>query len=520
MEINKLESNIQELSLELKTRYKKMMEALWDVLMDANEITVQILDREEKNYQGFLSQLKVKEKIIDLSDSSYNNYLQTRQLNLLTKEIREYQANKSLLNDITELWNKLHYIISSHRTLYRGEYLSENAVRSILSKTRNSDERKKIWQSSMTLGEKVSKGLVDLVKMRNSLANEHGYDNYYQMKMDTEELNISLLNDIIEKIKKDLSPTYKLMKEKIDTEIAMDYGIDRNALQPWHYNQPFFQNHYSSNTPLEVSSNTLLSFISRWFKDRGLDLHTFYSLLDIKEREGKSGANFCLNIDRGFDTRISVNFSSDYTGLNNLLHELGHGFFESQLNPALPFLLRQPSHIFLSEAIAILFEKLALTPHFAEILNFKTDNTFLKVTYNSNLLIKLFWTISVVKFEQQLYSNPDQNLNKLWWNILEEYQGITRPEEWDYPYWAAKAHLTTLPVYYQNYLLGDIASVQIQDTLKSKFGRWYEKDAINHLGSNLLRNGKEKPWYISFSEFTGSTLDTSFLIRRLKEQGI
>ena len=61
----------------------------------------------------------------------------------------------------------------------------------------------------------------------------------------------------------------------------------------------------------------------------------------------------------------------------------------------------------------------------------------------------------VFNFEKNLYENPDQDLNKLWWDLVEKYQFVKRPEGITLgPEWATKIHIATYPVYYQNYQLG------------------------------------------------------------------
>ena len=64
-----------------------------------------------------------------------------------------------------------------------------------------------------------------------------------------------------------------------------------------------------------------------------------------------------------------------------------------------------------------------------------------------------------------MYENPDQDLNKLWWEMVEKYQMIKKPENRDMPDWATKIHIATVPAYYHNYLLGEIFASQVYYTL-------------------------------------------------------
>ena len=62
----------------------------------------------------------------------------------------------------------------------------------------------------------------------------------------------------------------------------------------------------------------------------------------------------------------------------------------------------------------------------------------------------------VFRFEKALYANPGQDLNKVWWDLVEKYQEIKRPEGRNQPDYASKIHIVTVPVYYQNYMLGEL----------------------------------------------------------------
>jgi hypothetical protein len=43
------------------------------------------------------------------------------------------------------------------------------------------------------------------------------------------------------------------------------------------------------------------------------------------------------------------------------------------------------------------------------------------------------------RFEKAMYENPDQDLNQLWWNIVEKYQMMKEPEGRDMPDWLQRS---------------------------------------------------------------------------------
>lgn len=65
------------------------------------------------------------------------------------------------------------------------------------------------------------------------------------------------------------------------------------------------------------------------------------------------------------------------------------------------------------------------------------------------------------RFEQQMYQNPDQDLNALWRDLVEKYQMIKRPANRNEPDRATKIHIATSPCYYHNYLLGELLASQL-----------------------------------------------------------
>ena len=78
------------------------------------------------------------------------------------------------------------------------------------------------------------------------------------------------------------------------------------------------------------------------------------------------------------------------------------------------------------------------------------------------MLIFLRWSLVMVYFEREFYANPDRDdLNRLWWEVVGEVQKVRPParvqERHD---WATKIHLATAPVYYHNYLLGELQASQ------------------------------------------------------------
>ena len=48
--------------------------------------------------------------------------------------------------------------------------------------------------------------------------------------------------------------------------------------------------------------------------------------------------------------------------------------------------------------------------------------------HRAKLLVFSRWCQVMFRFEKALYDNPDQDLNTLWWDLVERYQMVHRPE--------------------------------------------------------------------------------------------
>ncbi len=81
------------------------------------------------------------------------------------------------------------------------------------------------------------------------------------------------------------------------------------------------------------------------------------------------------------------------------------------------------------------------------------------------------WVLVMTAFESELYRDPSQDLNGLWWKLVEKYQKVRAPKGREGKSdWAAKYHIGLAPVYYFSYLLGEMFASAIQEALAKHCG--------------------------------------------------
>jgi peptidyl-dipeptidase A len=135
------------------------------------------------------------------------------------------------------------------------------------------------------------------------------------------------------------------------------------------------------------------------------------------------------------------------------------------------------------------------------------------------------WVPVMSHFERALYQNPDQDLNTLWWDLEESLQMVPRPEGRNAPDWAAKIHLGTAPVYYHNYLLGELVASQLRHTIDThvlqgngNVGRRFVTDPAvgRYLIEKVFRPGALQHWQDALALATGERLSPRYFVEQVK----
>jgi peptidyl-dipeptidase A len=122
----------------------------------------------------------------------------------------------------------------------------------------------------------------------------------------------------------------------------------------------------------------------------------------------------------------------------------------------------------------------------------------------------------MVYFERDLYAEPRRpDLNARWWEYVERFQMVPRPEGRDAPDWAAKIHLATAPVYYHNYILGELTASQLAHTIRAQVpGRKLvdNRAAGAFLCDRLFALGARYSWNDTLERVTGERLNSRYYV--------
>jgi peptidyl-dipeptidase A len=449
-----------------------------------------------------------------------------RQLDLLVNEYLERQTDPLLNKQITELANKLESTYANYRTRWEGKTLSDNQVAQVLKNEKNSEVREEIWRAQKVLGQQVATDLVKLVGLRNQAARELGFDNYFYLQMALTEMDPVLVEKIFRELSALTEDPYRKVHDQIEEVFSNRYKINREQLRPWHYEDLFAQEApaiYQIDLDRYYTKGDIPVLAEGYYNSFGMQVAEILSRSDLYERPGKNQHAFSFNIDRRQDIRILCNITPNMRWMETTLHELGHALYDKHIDPSLPFLLREPAHAFTTEGIANLFGGFASEAGWmSRALNLPEAEVdkIQAVTESSNRMAKLIfarWSMVVFNFEQALYSDPAQDLNRLWWDLVEKYQLVKRPENLNGTEWATKIHIATYPVYYHNYQLGELFASQILNHISEKFGStffWDQPEAGTYLKEQVFAPGKKLPWPEFVKQASGEELTARHFVKR------
>jgi peptidyl-dipeptidase A len=249
---------------------------------------------------------------------------------------------------------------------------------------------------------------------------------------------------------------------------------------------------------------------------------------DLYERKDKNPHAFCTDIDRQGDVRILCNLKNNDYWMETMLHELGHAVYDKYRNPEVPYLLKEPAHIFTTEAIAMFFGRLSRNADWMQQMLDLSDEQRLEIEKVSGKYAKLKqlifarWAMVMYDFEKQLYANPEQDLNSLWWAMVEKYQFIKKPEGRIEPDWASKIHFTIAPCYYHNYVLGELLASQLRhhiavdvlkiDPVKKEVSYVGQVKAGDFMRSKIFEPGATYRWDDMIERATGQPLTVKYFV--------
>ncbi len=423
-----------------------------------------------------------------------------------------------------------------------GRPVIANDIDNLLGKSTDLAERKKWWEASKEIGVPLKDGLANLRDLRNGVARELGYPDYFALQLAKYGMTTEEMLQLCRDIRRDLMPLYVELHTWVKYELAKKYGQPVPKRIPAHW----INNRWSQNWPGFVEGVDFDPYFKDWKPEQVVrtaeDFYvslgfprlpkTFWEKSDLYpvpkgDPRKKNAHASCWHMDLQDDIRSLMSVEPNFEWFETTHHELGHGYyFISYTNPNVPPLLRDGAAPFFHEGVG---ELIALATRQVPYLkqagvlpkDAKLDER--KVLLNDALEVAIpfmFWACGTMpEWEADFYAKgmPKAEMNARWWKIVGDLQGVEPPsprsEAWCDP--ATKTHINDNPAYYYSYGLATVFKYQMHDHIARKIlhqdprnANYAGNKAVGDFLKGVLAKGATEDWRKVLKEATGEELST------------
>jgi peptidyl-dipeptidase A len=498
--------------------------AWWNAAITGRPADYERMEAAERAVNRHYARPRTFQQLVGLADAAGIDALTRRRLQRLRSAYRAKQAPVEILDRITSAESEVQETYSTFRATFEGHSATDNELEDVLRNVRETARVRLAWEARKQIGPVVADDLRKLAHVRNEAARAMGFADYWQAQLLLEELDPDWLLQTLEDVDASTRAPFQAMKTELDAHLARRFGIEAGDLRPWHYSDPFFQETPEVFAPPAdplYTQHDVVAFAAETYRVLGFrNIDAILSRSDLYPRAGKNQHAYAVDIDREGDVRTFLNVEPNARWMGTLLHELGHTIYQDGIDRTeLPWDLRDDPQGFLNEGFAMFCEQPTTNPDWlSSMVGLPASEAHqlgprLAAQDTASLLAFVRWCLAITAFERSFYADPDQNLNRLWWDLEERYQQIPRPEGRDAPDWAAKIHVATAPVYYQKYLLGRLFSAQLARKMDADMGGWWEgrPKTGEYIKRELFMPGARYAWPVLVERVTGQRLGVEAL---------
>lgn len=429
-----------------------------------------------------------------------------------------------------------------------GKSVSTNDIDGILGAEKNLAKRLKAWEASKEVGKGLKEGLLNLRDLRNKTVQGLGYKDYFEYQVSDYGMTNQEMIDMLQKFNKELYPLFRELHTYARYEFAKKYAVKEVPdLIPAHWLPNRWGQDWTSLVDVKGINldSALKTKDAEWIVKQGERFYvslgfpelpkTFWvksdlypAPADVKYKKNNHASAWHMDYDKDVRSLMSVIPNSEWYETSH--HELGHIYYYlSYSNPEVPVLLREGANRAYHEALGSMMGMAAMQKPFMENLNLIPKNTksdemqtLLKEALNYVVFIP-FSTGTMSMFEHDLYAKnlPADQLNKRWWELAKQYQGIAPPTDRNEEYCdaATKTHINDDPAQYYDYALSYILLFQVHDHIAKNIlhqdphaTNYYGNKEVGKFIADIMQPGASKDWRVILKEKTGSELSAKAML--------
>jgi peptidyl-dipeptidase A len=441
-------------------------------------------------------------------------------------------------------------VLNSFEFTLRGKPITVNQIDDLLATSTGLAERQIVWEASKQSGPALKPGLVKLQALRNGVAQELGYADYFALQAAGYGLTTGEIVKLQDDFMREMRPLYLQLHTWAKYELAKKYHQPVPKRIPAHW----INNRWSQEwTGLVAAANLddrfkgrtpewIIKTAEQFYTGLGLDPlpATFWTKSDLYpvpagDPRKKNTHASCWHIDLGNDIRSLQSIEANSEWFYAAHHELGHGYyFMSYTRPEVPPLLRTGANPSFHEGIGELISLASSQVPYLQTLgvlpaDFKADQTaFLLNDALANSVPFIFWASgTMTHWEADVYAKklPPEQWNARWWQYVRDFQGIEPPaprsEEWCDA--ATKTHINDTPCYYYSYAIATVLKFQLHEYIARNFlhqppqsCNYANNKQVGAFLKSIMEKGATEDWRKVLRDATGEDLSTRAMVEYFK----
>jgi peptidyl-dipeptidase A len=431
-----------------------------------------------------------------------------------------------------------------------GKPITANEIDNLLNSSTNLAERRAVWEASKQSGPALKPGLIELQKLRNGVARELGFNDYFTLQVASYGMSTDEMLRLQDDFMRDLKPLYLQLHTWVKYELAKKYGQPVPNRIPAHWlNNRWSQNWVGlveganfDDRLKDKSPEWIMKTAEKFYTGIGFPSlpESFWKLSDLyplppNATRKKNTHGSCWHVDLDRDIRSLMSVEPNWQWFETAHHELGHAYyFMSYSRPEVPPLLRLGANTGFHEGMGELISMACGQAPYLKTVgvlpqDYQVDQTaFLLNDALANTVPFIFWSSgTITHWEAEVYARnlPPEKWNARWWEFVRDYQGVEPPADRGEEFCdaATKTHINDAPAYYFNYAVATVLKFQFHDYIARNILK-QPPQSCNYANSketgaflkSIMEKGGTQDWRKVLHDATGEDLSTRAMVEYFK----
>lgn len=417
-----------------------------------------------------------------------------------------------------------------------------NEIDQILMRELDPQKRTQAWRAAKSIGAGLKPGLVELVQLRNQVAQAMGYSDYFAYQVSDYGMTTDEMMQTLDRLIAETRPLYTRLQCFTKRKLAERYKQpipSGNIPAPWLTNRwgqnwgnivdgVNMDNLLKDKEPKWIVEQAERFYVSMGFERLPQNFWDGSDLYPAPEGREKNSHASAWHIDLDHEVRSLMSVEPTWEWFTTTHHELGHIYYYlSYSREGVPLLLREGAnrgfHEGIGDLIALASSQTPYVQGIGLMSPAQTPNemdVLLDSALTGPIVFMPFAAGVMSHFERDLYAgNLDpKEWNNRWWQYAATYQGMEpgAPRSETDCDACTKTHINDDPAQYYDYALANVLVFQLHDHICKNILRqspracnYYGHKEVGDFLKGILSLGATQDWRLVLREHLGRELSAT-----------